>query len=262
MVDPSETSGKASITARQHWLAATMTPIMALVASVYSAITLITCGSPQVRVAYCVALAASMCLLLGSFRPAKVVVVLSLPFVLPLFAIHGFLNAMYPIDNVLFGIIPYRTNGLMFAATIGSSMILVITGATAWLMVRKDDIIEALFRSRLPFWITMIGSQGLAMADHVSRRVDRVYLAQRARGVPMGNSVWARVRAFPTIIIPVAVSVLIESDYRGIALASRGFASASPIPVEKNTSIGRPDVKAAFLFSTCFCGALAFEYWL
>lgn len=66
------------------------------------------------------------------------------------------------------------------------------------------------------------------------RRAENVFLAQRARGIAAGPSLFAKVRALPSVILPVVLNALGEADVRAVLLASRGFGAG------EMTALGQP----------------------
>ncbi len=155
----------------------------------------------------------------------------TVPFVLPLLLIHGVVNANYPARTWIVDLIPWRPEGFRFGFGISLNLLLFSTIGAYWLTVSRDDVTDDLVRWRLPGWAVLFLSQGIAMAALLERRIESVYLAQRARGIPVGPGILARLRAFPSVLLPAVVSTLVEADSRVPALVSRGFGStrlASP----------------------------------
>jgi energy-coupling factor transporter transmembrane protein EcfT len=164
----------------------------------------------------------------GHSRTMVLVYKWSLTFIVPIFVVHGILNANFFASYMVLGVIPIRPEGFLFAAHVSLGFLVISSVAGLWLNVPRDDIVESLFRWRAPLWIVLLLSQGVAVGSLVERRVVAVYLAQRARGMPVDRGAWARLRAFPSVLIPVVVSTLIEGERRVPALVSRGFGAQRP----------------------------------
>src|SRR5262249_44870324 len=85
----------------------------------------------------------------------------------------------------------------------------------------------------LPDMVVLFSAQSIAIAATVERRILKVYAAQRARGIRTGPGLWARIRAFPSVLIPSVVGTLLEAEARVPALVSRGFGCGRWMPRSK-----------------------------
>ncbi|MGJ5196570.1 MULTISPECIES: energy-coupling factor transporter transmembrane component T [unclassified Bradyrhizobium] len=169
---------------------------------------------------------AELTLLLGSIRPASLVAKWSLPFVMPLLVIHGVLNRSYPVDSWLLGLIPLRFEGAIYAVEVSLKIVLLAAVASYWFHTRRDDLADGLMRLKLPLSVVMFASQSVAVAATIERRVKKVYLAQQARGISVGPGFFTRIKALPSILVPVVVSTFLEAEGRIPALVSRGFGTS------------------------------------
>ena len=154
-----------------------------------------------------------------------------LPFCVPLFLIHGVLNSSFPVSLRIAGFIPWRQAGFNYGALVGMRMFLIAIAAMFWAQTKRDEVIEALIRLKLPLWAVLFLAQGVAVGALVERRILRVYQAQQARGIKVGPDFLSRVRAFPVILIPTVITTLLEADARAPALTSRGFGSGQILPI-------------------------------
>jgi energy-coupling factor transporter transmembrane protein EcfT len=146
----------------------------------------------------------------------------SAPFLLPLLIMHGLLNAQFPIDAHLW-IIPYRLQGLRFALYTFCDLAVLLALASAWSLASRDDLLEWLASRQAPIFILGILAQSIAMLSLIERRSRAVLKAQTARGIRTGPEFIYRVRAYPSIVLPVITSLINESGHRATALWSRGF---------------------------------------
>jgi energy-coupling factor transporter transmembrane protein EcfT len=206
--------------------------LAALVATAASLCALLILGSAFAVAGYTVLLALSLLVWTGNARIGWVIVKWVLPFAVPLLLVHGVLNAGFPADRWYFGFLPLREAGLRYGATVSLHVALLATVAAYWMNTRRDDVVDDLVSLRLPLWFILFCSQGIAIGASVERRISKVYVAQRARGIRTGPSFWARVQAFPSVLIPAVVSTLLEAEARVPALVSRGFGCArlAPLP--------------------------------
>jgi energy-coupling factor transporter transmembrane protein EcfT len=158
-----------------------------------------------------------------------------LPFLVPLLIIHGFLNASFPANYWLFDFLPLRKEGLEYGVAVSLNVLVLAQVAIFWLQTSQDEVVEAFIRMRLPLWAVLFASQSIAVASLVEIRLSKTYLAQRARGIRVGPSMLARIRAFPSVLIPAAVTTLLEAENRVPALVSRGFGSFQIAPLQTSS---------------------------
>jgi hypothetical protein len=187
---------------------------------------------PPALAAYTLTLGLSLAAWCGQRDAIWVIAKWSVPFAAPLLLVHGVLNTGFPVDRWYFGFLPVRVAGLLYGVTVSLHVVLFATVAAYWMSSRRDEVVDDLVRLRLPPWLILFSSQSIAIGASVERRIAKVYEAQRARGIRTGPSLWARVQAFPTVLIPAVVGTLLEAEGRVPALVSRGFGCArlAPLP--------------------------------
>jgi energy-coupling factor transport system permease protein len=207
-------------------------PATAGLATISSLIVIATVSEFKLLVGYAAAILVALLVSQGRHgRLAGKVVAWTLPLFLPLILIHGFLNRSFPIDFWLLEVVPVRTTGLAFASLLSLRMLLISIVGSYWLCITREDLVESLLRLKLPSPIILFLVQGVGTAKIIATRVDNVYLAQRARGVPVGGSFRERLRAFPSVLLPVIIGTLVEADARVPALVSQGYGSLRVAPV-------------------------------
>lgn len=124
----------------------------------------------------------------GNAGLGKRLLVWTVPFLLPLLLVHGVLNTQFPISFWLLDIVPIRETGLAFGYDLALRVFTFSVVAAYWLSVDRDRMVEALISLRLPTALIMIAMQGFVMSRLVKDRIDAIYLAQRARGIPLSAS--------------------------------------------------------------------------
>lgn len=201
-------------------------PATASVATISSLIVIATVDEFEWLAGYAVVMLVALFVSQGhQARLAGKVVAWTLPLFVPLILIHSFLNRSFPIDFWLLGTVPLRSAGLAFACSLSLRMLLISISGGYWLCIKREELVESLLRLRLPSLIILFLMQGVSIAKIIATRVDNVYLAQRARGVPVGGSFCERLRAFPSVLLPVIIGTLVEADSRVPALVSQGYGS-------------------------------------
>lgn len=89
--------------------------------------------------------------------------------------------------------------------------------------VPVQRFIRALFASRLPPGIAYLFAGPLLVVEQLKRQLTIVHEAQRARGVPLDEGWYQRLRAMPALIVPLTQNALNDLTIRGAALDMRGF---------------------------------------
>lgn len=155
-------------------------------------------------------------------QPAKFFIATSLPFLVPLLVIHGSLNPQFPTDAKIW-LVPYRSEGVNFAVSIYSTLAVLLALAAAWAQINRDELFDWMVARRVPVFLLGVMAQSIAMVVLIEKRGRAVFKAQTARGIPTGPDWMHRLRALPSIILPVVTSLINEADQRGTNLWSRGF---------------------------------------
>lgn len=155
------------------------------------------------------------------------------PFVVPVLILHGILNASFPADYWIFGIVPLRGEGFRFGYDVSLRVFLIAEAGAFWLLVSRDDMVESLFRQRLPTTFVLFAVQGFVVTGVLQRRIASVYLAQRARGIPVDSTILSRIRSVPSILLPVVIGSLVEAEARVPSLLSQGFGALDPLQIPR-----------------------------
>lgn len=145
------------------------------------------------------------------------------PLLLPLIVIHSFFNPTFPVTSQLWGTIPFRSDGIVHAINSGSKLMSLMIAAVLWRYVDAQRLFNWLVLLKCPVAFLVMFGQSHGMLILLRRRAENVFLAQRARGIAAGPGIFAKVRALPSVILPVVLNALGEADVRAVLLASRGF---------------------------------------
>ncbi len=168
------------------------------------------------------------CLAVGAWtkrssKPIKLFLKVSLPLAIPIIVTHGVLNPTYPIDLHLFELIPVRKEGLKFAFGIVRQVSILITLSSIWLLASPSELLDWLISRRCPLLLYGTFAQALATIKLMERRGQAIYRAQQARGIKVGPDLLHRLKALPSVVLPVIISALNENERKTFALTSRGF---------------------------------------
>ena len=81
----------------------------------------------------------------------------------------------------------------------------------------------ALFASGLPPGLAYLFAGPLLVVEQLKRQLAIIHEAQCARGVPLDEAWYHRLRAMPALIVPLTHNALNDLAVRGAALDMRGF---------------------------------------
>ncbi len=94
----------------------------------------------------------------------------------------------------------------------------ILTAVIVWLLLRQLPFApRAIFRQ----WLPCAGP--LLVVEQLKRQLAIIHEAQRARGVPLDEGWYQRLRAMPALIIPLTHNSLNDLAIRGAALDMRAF---------------------------------------
>lgn len=171
-------------------------------------------------------LAASILILLmlstKKLSPFKAFISLSGPFFIPLLLIHVIVNPQFVVTNKIW-LVPFRYDGLIFSLEVYSNLAVYLAVAICWWHVDRDYMVDWLSARNAPFFLIGLTMQASAMVPIIEKRGLAVLKAQTARGIATGPNLIHRLKAFPTIILPVITSLINEAEHRSVSLWSRGF---------------------------------------
>jgi energy-coupling factor transporter transmembrane protein EcfT len=166
-----------------------------------------------------------LCLYILDVRPLRLFAAFTLPFLIPLLALHGIVNPAFPETGRFFGWIPVRSTGVEFALLVGARVAAISVVGVTWSFVPRMEALSLLLSLKVPSPLALAGFQAISMIDFLRRRAASILLAQRSRGVATGPSITRRAGALVAVVVPLAASTLTEAEGRAIALTSRGFGS-------------------------------------
>ena len=156
------------------------------------------------------------------WKPLKSFIALSGPFFIPLLLIHVIVNPQFEITEKIWWI-PYRYDGLVFSLEVYSNLAVYLAIAICWWHVDRDYMVDWIAARNAPFFLIGLIMQASAMVPIIEKRGSAVLRAQTARGIATGPQFTHRLKAFPTIILPVITSLINEVEHRSVTLWSRGF---------------------------------------
>ncbi|EAN4721216.1 energy-coupling factor transporter transmembrane protein EcfT [Salmonella enterica] len=121
-------------------------------------------------------------------------------------------------------LLPAQTVLPVYSAAAFLCLLAIVSTSQLWMQyVPVQRFIRALFASRLPPGIAYLFAGPLLVVEQLKRQLTIVHEAQRARGVPLDEGWYQRLRAMPALIVPLTQNALNDLTIRGAALDMRGF---------------------------------------
>ncbi|MBI4542199.1 MAG: energy-coupling factor transporter transmembrane protein EcfT [Gemmatimonadetes bacterium] len=150
-------------------------------------------------------------------RPA---LVLALPTWGLLLVLHGLLGAD---PRVVVGPLTLSEPGLARALVLGGRIAAILVAfLTALATVSPPRLVEAMAARGAPFGLIFLLVSTLTLVPRMRARAAQVLAAQQCRGLRIGGSPLARLRALSPLVLPLVLGALAEVDEQVLALDARG----------------------------------------
>lgn len=119
---------------------------------------------------------------------------------------------------------PHSPERWAHAITLWLRILAIVSTSQLWMQyVPVQRFIRALFASRLPPGVAYLFAGPLLVVEQLKRQLAIIHEAQCARGVPLDEGWYQRLRAMPALIIPLTHNALNDLAVRGAALDMRAF---------------------------------------
>jgi energy-coupling factor transporter transmembrane protein EcfT len=202
------------------------------------------------------ALAAVGGVLRSSVRTA---LLLSLPIWALLFVLYALLGAD---PRVAFGPLSLSSPGIARALVLGGRVTaIVLSFLTALATTSPHRLVEAMTARGVPFGRTFLLASTLTILPRMRERAAQILEAQQCRGLRLGGSVLARLRALGPLALPLILGALAEVDEQVLALDVRGAAAGA-----RRTAVDPPpdsQIQRALRWSLLLLvtAAYAWKFW-
>lgn len=191
-------------------------------AVLFGAFALTGPGSVWLLVVAAAALAAVGGVLRSTLRTA---LLLSLPIWVLLLVLHGLFGAP---PRVLVGPVSLSAPGLARAAVLGGRVTAIVLGfLTALATLEPHRLVEAMTARGVPFGRIFLLASTLTVLPRMRERAASILEAQQCRGLRLGGSPFARLRALGPLVLPLVLGALAEVDEQVLALDARGAAAGT-----------------------------------
>jgi energy-coupling factor transporter transmembrane protein EcfT len=156
---------------------------------------------------------------------ARTALLLSLPIWILLFVLHGLLGAE---PRMAFGPVALSVPGIARALVLGGRVTAIVLGfLTALATVSPHRLVEAMTADGVPFGRTFLLASTLTVLPRMRERATQILEAQQCRGLRLGGSIVARLRALGPLALPLVLGALAEVDEQVLALDARGAAGSA-----------------------------------
>ncbi len=163
-----------------------------------------------------------------------------LKFVLPLILIGFFINGIFFTGNVVFSLGPlkFKDEGLLFASRVAVRLILIVISIGYYFSkVKTETISEYLAARGADRRFVYVYLLSVAMVHLMHDKLEKIYVAQSARGLDTNKNFIARARYLLPLLVPLSYSYIAESLDRGIALQAANFSGSRSIRERKVTPL-------------------------
>ncbi len=150
-----------------------------------------------------------------------------LKFVLPLILIGFLINGIFFVGRPVFSIGPisFKDAGILFASRVAVRLILIVVSVSWYFStVKTETISQYLIARGADRRLVYIFLLSIAMVHLMRDKLQRVYIAQSARGLDATKNLASRLRYLLPMLVPLSYSYITESLDRGIALRAAHFA--------------------------------------
>ena len=155
-------------------------------------------------------------------------------------------------------------DGLMFGIRTAARLLLLsVSILILFTSTPLPDFIRFLQQKGLPSQLVLVLLLTLHFVDQLPGRINRVFIAQEARGAPVRAGLYSRAKSLVSILSPLVLSSIVESIDRGTALEVRGFlARPEPRRVQMQTKTKPNSATLVLLLLTLGILILAVLRWL
>jgi energy-coupling factor transport system permease protein len=151
---------------------------------------------------------------------ARTALLVSLPIWALLFVLHGLFGAE---PRMALGILSLSAPGMARALVLGGRITAIVLGfLTALGTTSPHRLVEAMTASGVPFGRTFLLASTLTVLPRMRDRARQILEAQQCRGLRIGGSPVARLRALGPLALPLILGALAEVDEQVLALDARG----------------------------------------
>jgi energy-coupling factor transport system permease protein len=171
----------------------------------------------------------------GSLRyVARPALMLALPAWALLLVLHGVLG---PDPHRMLGPLTVSGPGLTRALVLGGRITAILFAFLSVLAtVSPARLVEAMTEREVPFGAMYLLVSTLTLVPRLRARATQILEAQQCRGLRLGGSPVARVRALGPLVLPLVLGALMEVDEQVLALDTRGAGASTA-----RTALDPPD---------------------
>jgi len=148
----------------------------------------------------------------------------TLPIIIPMFIID---SLFYPGSKTIlysFGPLAIRYEGLMFALTVISRLLSILSAYFLMvLVIHPRDLMIALGEHGVSPKVGYLMLATLQLIPYIQQTAERILDAQRSRGLSLKGSLVKRIKSYLPLMAPVVMGSFSSLEIRAMALEVRGF---------------------------------------
>lgn len=208
------------------------------------------------------ALAAYSRLLVESLQQLKMIILMSLIFILitlitmPNGEILGYL--IPKVIPVIGGSIPVTLGGLIIGGVLTLRFVILIFAFQLFLIsTRPRDLVHAMEKIGLPIDYILMFIIALRFIPTLQIEGQRIHEAQLARGYNPGTGFVGKIRSVAPIVIPLVSNALLRSNVLGLTIDMRGYRTGKKTHVRERV-FTRGDYALAGVLALAGCSFAAF----
>jgi len=196
----------------------------------------------------------------GALRAsARPTLLLSLPIWVLLFVLYGVLGAE---PRVALGPVSLSEPGISRALVLGGRVTAVVLSfLTALATTAPHRLVEAMTAGGAPFGRTFLLASTLTVLPRMRERAAQILDAQQCRGLRLGGSPLARLKALGPLALPLILGALAEVDEQVLALDVRGAASGIRRTVLDPPPDSRGQQALRWALLVLVAAAYAWKFW-
>jgi energy-coupling factor transport system permease protein len=190
---------------------------------------------------------------------ARTALLLSLPIWILLFVLHGLLGAE---PRAAVGPVVLSVPGISRALVLGGRVTAIVLGfLTALATTSPHRLVEAMTAGGVPFGRTFLLASTLTVLPRMRERATQILEAQQCRGLRLGGSLAARLRALGPLALPLVLGALAEVDEQVLALDARGAAGLVRRTALEPPPDSLPQRVLRWALLVLVVGAYAWKFW-
>jgi len=169
-----------------------------------------------------------------------------LPLLLLIVAVTMVTSPRAEYSRLLFAVggVHATVGGLLVGLNLAMRILVMVVATYAFtISTPVDDLLAAMAQVHAPPWLSILVSTAISFIPTMTRVLDRIVEAQRARGARAGGrGPVGRVAALVPIMVPLITSSILLADNLAVAMTNRGYGARKSMTQLRDLSFRRSDL--------------------